>query len=66
MRHVESRALYRSGGGEGSPGIDLVIDLLVGSVLESIPRWRHPRGAQQTRRIGDRRALGYDARRGGL
>ena len=32
------RALYRSGGGEGSPGIDLVIDLLVGSVLESIPR----------------------------
>jgi len=38
MRNVESRALYRSGGGEGPPGIDLVIDLLVGSVLELIPR----------------------------
>ena len=32
------RALYRSGGEEASPGIDLLIDLLAGRVLESIPR----------------------------
>ena len=32
------RALYRSGGEEASPGIDLVIDLLTGRILDSVPR----------------------------
>jgi hypothetical protein len=32
------RALYRSGGEEASPGIDLLIDLLAGRVLDSVPR----------------------------
>ena len=32
------RARYRSGGEEGSPGLDLLIDMLAGRILDSVPR----------------------------
>jgi hypothetical protein len=32
------RARYRSGGEEASPGLDLLVDLLSGRILETIPR----------------------------